>query len=167
MNAKQTEPERDAGTRRKRMPRHGIRRARRPLWIGRLRHLNRVLAASRRMVDAAWSAFEEASGHAAESPVRTARKLRHLSTRLGNAASRLEHAVRALRATTEAIQRQPEQIADAPRLLTDATARWVLTMIAIEDTSRQMRSRTNTLKKQRPAAAETPAAAASPSGEKK
>ena len=133
MRTTQTEGK-DAGTREQRLPGRVLR----PSWAGRLRNLNRVLAASRRMVDSTWYAFEEAAERAARCPVRTTRDLQRLMRRLRDVTRRLEQATLRLRETTDAMLLEPEQMADATRLITDATTRWLLTAIAVSDTSWQL-----------------------------
>lgn len=138
MQTKRTGRRKDAGTCAKRLPRRGVRRARRPLWLSRLRVLNRALAASRRTIDSTWEAVERASGRAADCPVRTTRDIQRLARRLSGAMRRLEQAAQSFSETTQSVVLEPEGIADAPRLLTEATGRWLLTAIALDDTSSQL-----------------------------
>jgi hypothetical protein len=124
----------------RRLVRRGVRRARRPLWVARLRRLNRAVAASSRMIDSTMEAIERASGHAAECPVRTTRELQRLSRRLSGASLRLSQAVRAMGDTSESMLREPERAGGAPRLLIDATARWARAALALDHTSAQLLS---------------------------
>jgi hypothetical protein len=117
---------------------NATRRARRPLWLCRLRSLNRALASSRRVVDSTAEAVEQATDRAADCPVRTTRDIQRLAKRLRSAMRRLEQAALGFRETADAIGLDPEQLADVPRLVTEATGRWLLTALAIDDTSLQL-----------------------------
>ena len=135
---KLTGQRKDAGMRVKRLSRRGVRRAKRPSWVIRLRRMNRALAASRRIADAAWDALGRASDRAAHSPIRTSREIQRLGKRLIDATERLHRAVRGFDETTRSMAHAPEGVPDAPRLLTEATARWILAAKAIAETSDQL-----------------------------
>jgi hypothetical protein len=138
MQTEQTGQRKDADTRTKRMSRRGFRRAKRPSWVSRLRRMNRALAASRRIADAAWDALGHATERAARSPIRTSREMHRLGKRLIDAMERLERAVLGLGETTESMARERRGVPDAPRLLTEATARWIVAARIIAETSDQL-----------------------------
>jgi len=100
--------------------------------------MNRALAASRRIIDATLDAAGRASDRAARSPIRTSRELQRLGKRLIDATNRLQRAALGLGETTDAMAHAPEGVPNAGRLLTEATARWLLAAVAIDQTSEQL-----------------------------
>jgi hypothetical protein len=124
----------------RRLGRRGARRARRPLWVARLRRLNRAVTSSLGMIDSTMEAIDRASSRAARSPIRTTRDLQRLSARLTGATARLARAVRCLDETTESLRLEPERASGAPLLLIEATHRWVLVAVALDDASAQLLS---------------------------
>jgi hypothetical protein len=124
----------------RRLDRRSVRRARRPLWVAPLRRLNRAVASSLRMVDSTRAAIERASSRVARSPIRTTRDLQRLSARLTGATARLARAVRGVGETAESLRLEPERAREAPRLLIDATTRWLVVAVALDNASAQLLS---------------------------
>jgi hypothetical protein len=92
------------------------------------------------MIDSTMEAIDRASSRVARAPIRTTRDLQRLSKRLTGATVRLSRAARGVGETAQSLLLEPERMSGAPRLLIDATARWLLVAMALDDASAQLLS---------------------------
>lgn len=98
---------------------------RRPAWVRPLRHANRAISASLRLIGLTLREVSAVKPCMHRRPIRTSRDVHAASAKLVEAAARLYYAARDLAQLNECIARDPETPAYMPQVLLDTTECWI------------------------------------------